>query len=174
MKNDIENELYDKALKFWNIQSKNLSSLNENFRKEFYKSKFNCVKFSDINTKINFEDIDKLNYISGVWSIWNKDESICMDVAQTQNIGNEILMYIRRLDFNKYATDEEIKIYNEEYHFYNHKKFRDIHRDCQGEYLIKLVVLNKDDKIEREKIEAQYAHDHQARYWNPAPGQKIN
>lgn len=159
---NIKNILIDKAREL---------DIPISYREEFYKDKFDCISFNDENIKINLDLVNNLNKVPGVWSIWSSD-NICMDVAQTNNIGEEIKIYSRRLEFNsKFNNEKEIELYNKNHQNYNRMKFKNIFEDCNNKYILRLVSVNIESEIEREKIEAQYAHDNKARYWSPAPGQ---
>ncbi len=146
--------------KIWVFDSK--------LRKDFYDSQFELTTFKSCESLI--ENFNELNGVAGVWALKGTD-NIIYDVAQTQNIGKEMFKYLRRLNYNKGLSDNDIIEENKRYK-YNRKKYRNITNDCsQFEFI--LICKNK-DKIKREEIEAQYAHDNKAKYWSPAPSQLNN
>lgn len=130
--------------------------------------------FSDETTNNSDKYISKFSYldnIPGVWAIWDKDLSICFDIAQTSNIGEEMRKYFRRLIFNKGLSDQELINENKRYK-YNRRKFRDIMKEANNKVSFVIISKNIDSKNKRELIEAQYAYESKAKFWNFAPGQK--
>ena len=150
-------------------------------RDKFYSSKLKLVSFKSDNKIITLEDIDLYKLIPGVWSIFGLDENnkeICLDVCETQDIGNEMLKGLRLISEGKNnlgKTDKAIKKSRFDYSYndsFKRIKYRNI-----VEYkniIFKLVLINIETKDERWKIESQYAHDNKAKFWNLAPGQNIN
>lgn len=124
----------------------------------------NMYKSLDINLKIDNTLIEDINLntfdsfidINGVWSVWGKikesDNYICLDVAETINIGKEMNTFLRKCISKRNNKYEEISKY----------KFLEF----------KIVKLNIVDKIEREKIEYNYAVENKSLFWNPAPKQE--
>lgn len=112
-------------------------------------------------------DFNTLLGVPGVWAVKCGDQ--VLDVCETQDIGTEMYQVVRRLNFMKNKTDEEIKEMNNSY---NRKKVRDIANEGKLDFI--LISKNVYNKDERERIEAQYAHDSRAKYWSPAPKQQIN
>ena len=145
-------------------------------REKFYNSKLSLISFKSSDNIISLDDIDSLNNIPGVWSIWSSDNK-CLDVCQTINIGKEMLGWIRNYNACKDKTDEELIEMNRIYQSYNRIKKRDIADYCKNlnsKPIFKLVSININDKTERENIEAQYAHNNKSIFWNPAPNQKLS
>ena len=138
-------------------------------REGFYKEKLNLISFESIDKEILLEDIDSLINIPGVWSRWSND--MCLNVCQTNNIGREMLLSIRKFDSLK-----NLKTYKKNNPGIE-KSWWEVYlnelKDSNNNIIFKLVAINIFCKEERELIEAQYAHDNKARYWNPAPGQII-
>ena len=89
--------------------------------------------------------------------------------AKQKTLVPKMYEYLRRLEFNKGLTDEEIDSENLRY-FYNRKKYRDIINDVST---VDFVLITRDvgSQEERELIEAQRAIDTEAVYWSPAPMQ---
>ena len=149
-------------------------------REEFYNSKLNFVSLHCENKIIKFKDIEKYNNISGVYSLWGKDEegvNKCLNVCQTQNIGNELFRFIRNSNRYKNKTDEELnKIIKD--NFLPKNKYNKIKtcRDMNNYKNLNFVLIAKgiNSKEEREQIEMQYAYQNKAIFWRPAPGQKLN
>ena len=153
-------------------------------RNTFYDSKFSIISFKSEDKIISFNSLDILNGIPGIWSIWSKNknnEEICLEVCETQNIGKEMLQGIRLIHKGKEnlnKTDIEIKESRKNYIIDDSSKrikYRNIYsHNKYGEIIFKLVKININNKIERQDLEAQYAHDNKALFWNPAPGQNIH
>lgn len=135
-------------------------------REKFYSKTLDVISFNSVGELVS--NFDSLKGIPGVWAI-NDSNGVVYDVTQTKDIGSEMYKYLRRLNFNKNLTDEEINIENRRY-LYNRKKYRDIMNDIDKINFI-LISRNIDSKEERELIEMQYAHDTKAKYWSPALGQ---
>jgi hypothetical protein len=95
-----------------------------------------------------------------------------LDVAQTINIGKEMAFSIRAIakgHSNAKVTDDIIDAkYKSRSHLY--KKYRDIATHIP---ILFYVIAIEKDKNKRLLIEAQYAHDTKAQFWNPEPGQTI-
>ena len=152
-------------------------------RDTFYASKLDLVLFESDNKIITLEEINNYNNISGVWSIWGtneKDNKICLDVCETQDIGKEMLKGLRLIGEgrnNKDKTYEEIRESRSNYttnDLGKRIKYKNIAEYLKYGYVIfKLVIVNILTKNERWDIESKYAHDNYAKYWNPAFGQKL-
>lgn len=154
------------------INIANHYNIPTNYQEYFYSKFLNIINFKSVNLLVN--DFNKFKNIPGVWSVWNEDKTVCLDVAQTKNIGFEMKRYLRRLNFNKDLSDEDIDKMNNKYNSkMNRYKYRNIMKDTNKVNFI-IIVIDINSKIEREMIEAQYAHDNRARYWSPAPGQNID
>ena len=140
-------------------------------RNLFYLSKFNLISIESLEKIISFLQIDKYKGISGVWSKYNSN-GIILDIAETKDIGKEMLFSIRALDLGKQninKSDEEIiKQYNNSGIYI---KYRNMAK--YGNIIFKIDIINENDKIKRQNIEAQLAHDKKPLFWNPAPGQNI-
>lgn len=138
-------------------------------REKFYSEIFDVISFKSSENKISLEQVDSLKGVPGVWAI--KDSNgIVYDVAQTNDIGSEMLKYSRRLQCNKGLSDEQIN--NLKKNKYNRKKFRNIMNDVDNP-IFYIIVENVENIIKREAIEAQYAYNTKAKYWSPAPGQNL-
>lgn len=135
-------------------------------------NKYKCKEINNNDNKIINNNFKSLIGVPGVWAVWDSDKKICFDVAQTKNIGKEMFLYLRKLDYNKDLSDKDIINENKRY-FYNLKKYRNIMKDCNKVCFI-LVSINISSKEERELIEIKYAYDNKARYWNLAPGQLLS
>ena len=178
--------------KTWNYSKENLRHLtkirekaafNGLTKEQFYASDNIIISFNSINKTINLEDIENFKYIKGVWSIWGIDENnkeICLEVCETQNIGKEIKCCIRLLETgnnNLNKTNAEIKESRKHYNFDDSNKrikYRNIAEYKKyGSLIFKLIIINVEKQEKRWNIEAQYAKDNKAKYWNPAPMQKI-
>ena len=130
------------------------------FRKQKIKEAFTKI-FEEIGLKItlntdnatldasNYDSFSILDNIPGVWCVNSKD--ICLDVAQTQDIGNEMRLAYRKL-ISK-IEPKYIKISN--------------FIDLKFIVIIKNIKLKKD----RETIEELYAIQENALLWNAAPMQ---
>ena len=76
---------------------------------------------------------------------------------------------------NLEKTNEEIKESRSKYKSYDFNKrikYRNIVK--YNNIIFKLVLININTQEERFKIESQYAHNTKAKFWNKAPGQKLN
>lgn len=130
-------------------------------REKFYQDKIDITNYSAVEEMIS--DFNREIGIPGVWCIKDQNGDV-LDVYETSDIGNEMYQAVRRLSNCKGKTDEELSDKR-----YSWKKVRNM-TEC-GKLNFVIVVRNMEDKVERMKIEAQYAHDNKAKYWNPAPGQ---
>ena len=152
---------------------------NEEERNKFYSQNINLISYKNENETISYNMINKYNKIPGVWSVWGfKDNrNICLNVCQTIDIGKEISENIRGWHRRKGLSDEDIEnsCKNRQYKesiIRRFKKQRNI-IDFSNTLNIIIVAKNINNKKKRENIEAQYAHDNKAMFWNPAPGQKL-
>ena len=136
-------------------------------RAEFYHRKTLLCDYNDANVEIKLNDLTSVEGIFGIWSIWgkmnNKSIFICLDVHETLDIGYEIRMHEKNLNFAR-ETDWDDSIYTEHNRFNLFKRSKAITQWQQLKYV--LVSKNIAGKINREIIEAQYAWDHMAVYWN--------
>lgn len=168
--NDTSNPDYDKAKVFYNKLKESGFIFD---REEFYSQHINLINFQSVEEMLN--EFDSLENIPGVIDVgyYDKNKWISLDVGQSVNLKEECLGYLRRLEGNKGLTDEEIEKENERYR-YNRKKYRDMMKEVEG-YKIEFILVARDvkDKEEREKIEAQRAHDVKSMFWSPGPGQEI-
>lgn len=147
---------------------------NDTLLLHIVKDKFDL--FSIIET--NLEQYKKQ---SGVWAMWAKDISntdICLEVAQTKDIFNELhynLSYLIRV----YRKEHTRKKYSARRLFEFNKKF-DVcesdsnrtcakYRDIASSYFdvcVYLICNSNETKEGRESIELKYAIDNKALYWN--------
>ena len=136
---------------------------------------YNCIKESNYSPSIelNKDEIDITSYIiydkflkiPGVYALYgcykNSNKNLCIDVAQSNDIGKEIKSFIRKL-FIKNNIKQKIKYKN------IIKKFEKL----------KIKIINTDICLEEERltIEAFYAKENNALIWRPEPDQfnKIN
>ena len=135
-------------------------------REAFYQSHVKLTSYNSLDEMI--KDFDALIGIPGVWEVRGSD-GITYDVCQTKDIGTEMYEYLRRLEFNKGLTDEEIDFENLRY-YYNRKKYKNIMDDVSSVDFV-LIIRDVDSQEERELVEAQRAIDTEAAYWSPAPTQ---
>lgn len=126
------------------------------------------------------EPLGPIEGISGVWSIWGSknlipDVSIndknmfdlltCLDVHETLDMGYEIRMHEKDLNIFKEAPwDSDLFTENGLTSFSLAKRGKAISSWCNLTYII--VAKNVSGKINREAIEAQYAWENKAIYWN--------
>ena len=173
---DVQNLLYRvKSLKNYSEEHEQLviSKAKElkiptNWREEFYQSLFSIISLESEDKIISFDEIDKLKGIPGVWARWTMD-GVCLNVCQTRDIGKEMLLSIRKFNSLKTLKDYK-KAYPDKIKSW-WSVYKNELKDSKNNLIFKLVATNIKNKMEREKIEIQYAHDNKARYWNPAPGQ---
>lgn len=135
-------------------------------REDFYGSKIHRVNFNYSGRSISLDDIDSLLGVPGVWSKETVSGEV-LDVAQTQDIGNEMLFSIRALDAGRQNLHKPDSYFDDKPSIY--RKYRDI--ASHGEIVFRLVATGVTTKEGRERIEAQHAHQTRAKYWSPAPGQ---
>lgn len=133
-------------------------------RTKFYENKFKVTSYCSVEEMVS--DFDAEISVPGVWCIKDRDGDV-LDVYETVDIGKEMYRAVRRLNYCKDKTDEEL--YNKNY---NWRKTRDIVGCGKLDFIV--VARGVEDKEERWKIEAQYAHNNKAKYWSPAPGQIID
>lgn len=118
---------------------------------------------------------------SGVWAMWAKDTSntdICLEVAQTMDIFNELqydLSYLTR-DYrgkskNKRYSARRLFIYNKKFDVCECDpnrtcaKYRDI-ASCYFDICVYMVCNSNETREKRESIELEYAINNKALYWN--------
>ena len=118
-------------------------------REEFYRTMIQLTNYQSVEELV--ADFGRLVGISGVWCIKCGDQ--VLDVCETQDIGSEMYRALRRLNTRK------------------EKKFVKIQDEGRLDFV--LVAKGVESREERQRIEAQYAHDWRAKYWSPAPGQKL-
>jgi hypothetical protein len=138
----------------------------ENFnRNSFYSNSLNLIKFKSLNRSIIISDIDQYKGIPGVWCKLDSNGKV-LDVSQTKDIQKEILFSIRALALGKKninLSDSEIEN-KYKYKPGLYKKYRDLAK--YGIIIFKIIAIEK-NKEKRLNIEAQYAHDTKAEFWNP-------
>lgn len=135
-------------------------------RESFYSSKIDSISLNYSGVAISLNDIDSLQGVPGVWTKETTDGTV-LDVAQTQDIGNEMLFSIRALDAGRQNLHKPDSYFDDKPSIY--RKYRDI--ASHGEIVFRLVATGVTTKEGRERIEAQHAHQTRAKYWSPAPGQ---
>jgi hypothetical protein len=143
---------------------------NNSFNRDlFYSDKLNLITFSSLNRDVMLTDIDKYKGIPGVWCKLDHN-GIVLDVSQTKDLQKEMLFSIRALAIgkkNNLFSDEQMELkYKNKSGIY--KKYRNIAKN--GVIIFKIIAI-EEDKEKRLAIEAQYAHDTQAEFWSPEPGQ---
>ena len=153
-----------------------LSYLNKQKRDKFYESKLELIDFEEDGKILSLSSIIKLNNIPGVWYKIASNGQV-LDVSKTIDLGKELLFSIRAIEKgykNIDKIDEEIeKEYKNRYGIY--KKYRDMVKyeknNGNNNIIFKLIVIDIQDEVILEAIEAQFAHDNKALFWNYAPGQ---
>ena len=146
-------------------------------RDAFYASKFRAIYFEDLDKEISFDEIDSLTGVPGVWAKYGKDpatgELVCLDVSETKDIGKEMRFSVRAIakgrENSSLSDDELLAKYSHKRNPGLYKKYRDIAK--YDAVVFKLVAVDVESKEERELIEVQYAHDNEATFWSPSPGQ---
>lgn len=135
----------------------------------YYSTPTNMVEVNSLEQILDLNNLDHVEGKSGVWSIWGWNEQckeenlVCLDVHETLDIGYEIRMHEKDLEFAR-NTDWNDLLYTENNLFSLAKRSKAITQWERLEY--RLVALNVHGKINREAIEAQYAWDLKAIYWN--------
>lgn len=106
----------------------------------------------------------KANQVFGpMGRMTENSKMICLDVHETLDIGYEIRMHERDLNFAR-STPWEDPVYTENNLFSLHKRSKAIVQWLDLTYV--LVAINIHGKINRETIEAQYAWNTKSYYWN--------
>lgn len=127
--------------------------------KEVFEKDIKVVDLSDTQSKvfgINYINSAEFDGVSGVWAIFaiEEDKELCLDVAETKDIGKEVRLFFRKLESGKT------------------EKYRTIskHKDI----IFKIVATDIDSKVEREVIESLYAVQNKSILWSPSPTQTID
>lgn len=118
-------------------------------REDFYESKIHRISFNYSGRSISLDDIDSLLGVPGVWTKETTNGTV-LDVAQTQDIGNEMLFSIRALDVGRQNLHKPDSYFDDKPSIY--RKYRDI--ASNGEIVFRLVATGVTTKEERERIEA--------------------
>lgn len=136
-------------------------------REAFYNEPTNLVEYNSVDRNLDLNNLIEVEGKSGVWAIWGskseKDPLVCLDVHETLDIGYEIRMHEKDLDFAR-KTDWNDPIYTDHNRFDLFKRSKAITQWKNLTYI--LIAINVHGKINREAIEAQYAWDNKSIYWN--------
>ena len=140
-------------------------------RKLYYSTETHMVDVRSLERAIDLDDLFTLKTqwegISGVWSLWGRksdDEPLtCLDVHETLDLGYEMRMHEKSLDEAR-NTPWDADIYTKDNLFSLEKRSKAISQWQDLEY--RVVALDVKGKVQREAIEAQYAWNHKAVYWN--------
>jgi hypothetical protein len=150
-----------------------------NARQAFYENKLSLISFKSLDKPIELEDIDKFKNIGIVFSkeLYSKNGNrlLCLDVGQSKNGQKELLFGIRALSWAYENLDmpKDDMIDKNLSNIDTRLKYQSMLKETNkynANFVIKIIAIEP-DKEKRLKIEAQYAHDTQAEFWSPEPGQ---
>lgn len=96
----------------------------------------------------------RLNQVPGVWAVFAvvDGKEVCLDVAETQDIGKEIRLFFRKLEAKRIQKYKEMS-------------------EFEGSIFFKLIERDVPDRKRRELIEMIYAVENHSRFWNMSPTQ---
>lgn len=140
-------------------------------RELYYSTETHMVDVRSLERAIDLDDLFTLKTqwegVSGVWSLWGRKNAteplICLDVHETLDLGYEMRMHEKSLDEAR-NTPWDADIYTKDNLFSLEKRSKAISQWQDLEY--RAVALDVRGKVKREAIEAQYAWNHKAVYWN--------
>jgi len=130
-----------------------------------------------VNMIIKVNSIEEIKKFSGpgVWAVYGKenDKRICLNVAETQNIADEISMdidlmkdtiegdeenkYVARNNFGEIIFKCPSRYYVRKYTWIEISKYKNLEFEC--------VAFNIHDRSERVEIEKYIAYKTRAKYW---------